>query len=237
MMASSELPKVFGFMVINRSDTDWVSACQPLTMIERIEQDGREGLHTICNADQNYETIARLLVAALFYTHTPTITMALMGILGMVLLNRFYPRIPAVLTVVVISTAISFLIGYESMGGAIVSSVNVEGLFSFKTPSLDFNAMGTLFIYAITISLIGFMEAITVAKSMAARTKQRLDINQELIGQGLSNIGSSFFQGYAVSWSFSRTSLNLTAGSATAFSFSVTALIVELTIFSLTSLL
>ena len=79
--------------------------------------------------------------------------------------------------------------------------------------------MGTLFIYAITISLIGFMEAITVAKSMAARTKQRLDINQELIGQGLSNIGSSFFQGYAVSGSFSRTAVNMSAGAATGFLF------------------
>ena len=80
------------------------------------------------------------------------------------------------------------------MGGAIISSINIEGLFSFKIPSFDFNAMGTLFVYAITISMIGFMEAITVAKSMAAKTKQRLDINQELIGQGLSNIGSSFFR-------------------------------------------
>ena len=237
IIATSQLPKVFGIRVINSSDTDWVSACQPLTMIERIEQVGREGLHTICNADQNYETIGRLLEAAMFYTHTPTITMAAMGILGIVILNRFYPRIPAILTVVVISTAVSFLIGYESMGGAIVSSVNVEGLFSFKTPSLDFNAMGTLFIYAITISLIGFMEAITVAKSMAARTKQRLDINQELIGQGLSNIGSSFFQGYAVSGSFSRTAVNMSAGAATGFSSVVTALIVGLTILWLTPLL
>jgi len=237
IIATSQLPKVFGIRVINSSDTDWVSACQPLTLIERMEKVGSEGLHTICNADQNYETIGRLLEAALFYTHTPTITMALMGILGIVLLNRFYPRIPAVLTVVVISTAISFLIGYESMGGAIVSSVNIEGLFSFKIPSFDFNAMGSLFIYAITISLICFMEAITVAKSMAARTKQRLDINQELIGQGLSNIGSSFFQGYAVSGSFSRTAVNMSAGAATGFSSVVTALIVGLTILWLTPLL
>ena len=64
-----------------------------------------------------------------------------MGILGIAILKRFYPRIPAILTVVVISTAISFLIGYESMGGAIVSSINIEGLFSFKIPSFDFNAM------------------------------------------------------------------------------------------------
>ena len=237
IIATSQLPKVFGIRVINSSDTDWVSACQPLTLIERMEKVGSEGLHTICNADQNYETIGRLLEAALFYTHTPTITMAVMGILGIVILKRFYPRIPAILTVVVISTAISFLIGYESMGGAIVSSINIEGLFSFKTPSFDFNAMGTLFIYAITISLIGFMEAITVAKSMAARTKQRLDINQELIGQGLSNISSSFFQGYAVSGSFSRTAVNMSAGAATGFSSVVTALIVGLTILWLTPLL
>ena len=237
IIATSQLPKVFGIRVINSSDTDWVSACQPLTMIERIEQVGRDGLHTICNADQNYETIGRLLEAALFYTHIPTLTMAVMGIIGIVLINRIYPRIPAILTVVIISTAVSFLIGYESMGGAIVSSVNTEGLFSFKIPSLDFNAIGTLFIYAITISLIGFMEAITVAKSMAARTKQRLDINQELIGQGLSNISSSFFQGYAVSGSFSRTAVNMSAGAVTGFSSVVTAFIVGLTILWLTPLL
>ena len=128
---------------------------------------GTEVLHTICNADQNYETIGRLLEAALFYTHIPTITMAVMGILGIVLLKLFYPRIPAILTVAVISTAISFLIGYESMGGAIVSSIDIDGLFSYQVPSFDFNAMGTLFIYAITISLIGFMEAVTVAKSLS----------------------------------------------------------------------
>ncbi len=95
------------------------------------------------------------------------------------------------------------------MGGAIVSSINIDGLFSFKIPRFDFNAMGTLFVYAITISLIGFMEAISVAKSMAASTKQRLDVNQELIGQGLSNVTSSFFQGYPVSGSFSRSAVNL----------------------------
>jgi SulP family sulfate permease len=97
--------------------------------------------------------------------------------------------------------------------------------------------MGTLFIYAITISLIGFMEAISVAKSMAATTKQRLDVNQELIGQGLSNIASSFFQGYAVSGSFSRSAVNLTAGAVTGFSSVVTAIIVGLTILWLTPLL
>ena len=237
IIGASQLPKVFGIRVINSNDTDWVSWCQPLSFIERMENVDSSGLHTICNADQSYETIARLLEAALFYTHLPTLAMALMGVLGIVVLQRFFPRMPAILTVAVMSTAASFLIDYESMGGAIVNSIDIDGLFSFKIPSFDFNAMGTLFIYAITISLIGFMEAISVAKSMAATTKQRLDVNQELIGQGLSNIASSFFQGYAVSGSFSRSAVNLTAGAVTGFSSVVTAIIVGLTILWLTPLL
>ena len=237
IIGASQLPKVFGIRVINSNDTDWVSGCQPLSLIERIENTGSSGLHTICNADQSYETIARLLEAALFYTHLPTLAMALMGVLGIVVLQRFFPRMPAILTIAVVSTAASFLIDYEAMGGAIVNSIDIDGLFSFKIPSFDFNAMGTLFIYAITISLIGFMEAISVAKSMAATTKQRLDVNQELIGQGLSNIASSFFQGYAVSGSFSRSAVNLTAGAVTGFSSVVTAIIVGLTILWLTPLL
>ncbi len=237
IIGASQLPKVFGIRVINSNDTEWVGWCQPMSFIERMENVDSNGLHTICNADQSYETIARLLEAALFYTHLPTLAMALMGVLGIVVLQRFFPRMPAILTIAVVSTAASFLIDYEAMGGAIVNSIDIDGLFSFKIPSFDFNAMGTLFIYAITISLIGFMEAISVAKSMAATTKQRLDVNQELIGQGLSNIASSFFQGYAVSGSFSRSAVNLTAGAVTGFSSVVTAIIVGLTILWLTPLL
>ena len=237
IIGASQLSKVLGIRIINSSDTDWVSACQPLSLIERLESAGGRGLHTICNADQNYETIWRLFEAAIYYAHLPTVAMAVMSIIVMVVLKRFFPRAPSILTVVVISTAVSFLIGYEGMGGAIVSSIEVSGVFSFQIPSFDFKVMGTLFVYAITISLIGFMEAISVAKSMATKTKQRLDVNQELIGQGLSNVVSSFFQGYAVSGSFSRSAVNSSAGAVTGFSSVVTAAIVGLTLLWLTPLL
>ena len=237
IIGASQLPKVFGIRVISSNDTDWESACQPLTIIERIESIDVNGLHAICNADQSYQTIARLLEAAVFHTHLPTLAMAISGVLGIVLFQRFFPRLPAILSVAVLSTVASFLMDFQAMGGAIVSSINIDGLFSFKVPRFDFNAVGTLFIYAITISLIGFMEAISVAKSMAATTKQRLDVNQELIGQGLSNVTSSFFQGYSVSGSFSRSAVNLTAGAVTGFSSVVTAIIVGLTIVWLTPLL
>ena len=237
IIGASQLSRVLGIRVINSSDTDWVSACQPLTLMERLETAGGRGLHTICNADQNYETIWRLFEAAIYYAHLPTIVMAVMSIIVMVGLKRFFPRAPSILSVVVISTAVSFLIDYEGMGGSIVSSIEVSGVFSFQAPSFDFKVMGTLFVYAITISLIGFMEAISVAKSMATKTKQRLDVNQELIGQGLSNVVSSFFQGYAVSGSFSRSAVNSSAGAVTGFSSVVTAAIVGLTLLWLTPLL
>ena len=237
IIGASQLPKVFGIRVISSNDTDWESACQPLTIIERIESVDVNGLHAICNADQSYQTIARLLEAAVFHTHLPTLAMAISGVLGIILFQRFFPRLPAILSVAVLSTVASFLMDFQAMGGAIVNSINIDGLFSFKVPRFDFNAVGTLFIYAITISLIGFMEAISVAKSMAATTKQRLDVNQELIGQGLSNVTSSFFQGYSVSGSFSRSAVNLTAGAVTGFSSVVTAVIVGLTIVWLTPLL
>ena len=72
-------------------------------------------------------------------------------------------------------------------GGAVVGTVP-KGLPAIAMPKIDFSVLGYLFPYAIIISLLGFMEAISIAKAMAAKTGQRLDPNQELIGQGLANM-------------------------------------------------
>ena len=90
---------------------------------------------------------------------------------------------------------------------------------------------------AIIISLLGFMEAIAIAKAMAAKTGQKLDPNQELIGQGLGNIVGSFGGSYAVSGSFSRSAVNLQAGAVSGISSVVTSLVVVLTLFFFTPLL
>ncbi len=90
---------------------------------------------------------------------------------------------------------------------------------------------------AVIISLLGFMEAIAIAKAMAAQTGQKLDPNQELIGQGLGNILGSFGGSYAVSGSFSRSAVNLQAGAVSGISSVVTSLMVVLTLFFFTPLL
>jgi anti-anti-sigma factor len=90
---------------------------------------------------------------------------------------------------------------------------------------------------AIIISLLGFMEAIAIAKAMAAKTGQKLDPNQELIGQGLANIFGSIGSSYAVSGSFSRSAVNLQAGAVSGISSVVTSVMVVITLLFFTPLL
>ena len=121
-------------------------------------------------------------------------------------------------------------------GGAVVGEIP-KGLPSFSLPPLDMRAMSHLLASAIIISLLGFMEAISIAKAMAAKTGQRLDPNQELIGQGLANIIGSMTNAYPGSGSFSRSAVNLQAGAVTGLSSLFTSTTVALVLLFFTPLL
>jgi len=90
---------------------------------------------------------------------------------------------------------------------------------------------------AFVIALFGFIEAISIAKAMAAKTKERIDPNQELIGQGLANVVGSLSHAFPVSGSFSRSALNLNAGAVTGMSSVFSGLIMLVTLLFLTPLL
>jgi len=122
-------------------------------------------------------------------------------------------------------------------GGGSVVGVVPKGLPAFSMPKIDLKAMGTLFSYAAIISLLGFMEAISIAKAMAGKTGQRLDPNQELIGQGLANILGAIGKSYPTSGSFSRSAVNLQAGAVTGLSSVFTGITVVITLFFFTPLL
>jgi SulP family sulfate permease len=121
-------------------------------------------------------------------------------------------------------------------GGEVVGKVP-EGLPSVGLPKLSWEMLGNLISAAIVISLVGFMEAISIAKAIAARTKQRIDPNQELIGQGLANIVGAMSQSFPVSGSFSRSAVNINAGAMTGMSSVFTGMFVLLTLLFLTPLL
>ncbi|MCG6538177.1 MAG: SulP family inorganic anion transporter, partial [Syntrophales bacterium LBB04] len=112
-----------------------------------------------------------------------------------------------------------------------------KGLPTFAFPRIDISIFLTIFPNAVIISILGFMEAISIAKAMAARTGQRLDPNQELVGQGLANIAGSMGQSYAISGSFSRSAVNLQSGAVTGMSSVFTSCIVVLALLLFTPLL
>jgi len=121
-------------------------------------------------------------------------------------------------------------------GGEVVGTVP-EGLPSVGLPKISWDMIGSLLSATIVISLVGFMEAISIAKAIAARTKQKIDPNQELLGQGLSNVVGALTQAFPVSGSFSRSAVNINAGAVTGMSSVFTGLFVLLTLLFLTPLL
>ncbi|MEN8189822.1 MAG: SulP family inorganic anion transporter [Thermodesulfobacteriota bacterium] len=123
-----------------------------------------------------------------------------------------------------------------SGGGAVVGKIP-EGLPTLTIPELTPKTFMKLLPTAIIISLLGFMEAIAIAKAMAAQTGQKLDPNQELIGQGLGNIFGSIGSSYATSGSFSRSAVNLQAGAVSGISSVITSLMVIVTLLFFTPLL
>ena len=121
-------------------------------------------------------------------------------------------------------------------GGAVVGQIP-KGLPAFTVPALSIKSFLKLLPTAVIISLLGFMEAIAIAKAMAAKTGQKIDPNQELIGQGLANMIGSVGSSYSVSGSFSRSAVNLQAGAVSGISSVVTSIVVVITLLFFTPLL
>ncbi|PID39211.1 MAG: sodium-independent anion transporter [Proteobacteria bacterium] len=121
-------------------------------------------------------------------------------------------------------------------GGAVVGSIP-RGLPKMSVPPIDIGIMLHLLPYAAIISLLGFMEAISIAKAMASKTGQRLDPNQELIGQGLGNIFGAIGKSYPTSGSFSRSAVNLQARAVSGLSSVFTSLAVVIVLLFFTPLL
>jgi len=120
-----------------------------------------------------------------------------------------------------------------SGGGDVVGNIPA-GLPGFRIPPLGLDAIMSLLSAALIIALVAFMESISMAKAMAAKTKDKIDPNQELIGQGIANIGGAFFQAYPACGSFTGSAINLQAGAKTGFAMVFNGLFVAVTLLFLT---
>lgn len=175
---------------------------------------------------------------AISQTNWLVLAMGAFALASLIILKKYAPRLPGVLITVVVTTVLAWAVDYKGLGGSVIGTIP-EGLPSFTIPnvSLDFKTLSSMAVTAAIIGLIGFVEAISIAKAMASQTRQRLSANQELVGQGLANIVSGFSSAYTVSGSFSRSAVNFASGAMTGFSSVVTGLLVMLTLLFLTPLL
>lgn len=124
---------------------------------------------------------------------------------------------------VIVTTLLAWVLGLGHRGVDLIGSVPA-GLPSLAVPSLDADLWSSLVPAAILISLVGFVESVSVAQTLAAKRRQRIDPNQELIALGLANVGSGISGGSPVSGGFSRSVVNFDAGAVTPVAGALTAL-------------
>lgn len=167
--------------------------------------------------------------------NTLTLSIGLVSILILIFMKKYVPKIPGPLIVVVLSIFVVYGLKLESYGVKIVGQVP-SGLPSVSLPSFNSSALIALFPIAVTISLIGFMESIAMAKAIAAKEKYKVVANKELIGLGLANIGGSFFSAYPVTGGFSRSAVNYQSGAKTPLASMITAFLIILTLLFFTGL-
>ncbi len=167
--------------------------------------------------------------------HWPTLAVGLGSIAGIVLLRLWDRRLPGALIAVFVATALTFSLGLDRSGLSIVSEVP-RGFPSIGLPTLDLAMVKALLPSALMIALVGFMEAISVAKALAARHDYEVDANRELIGLGAANFGAFLSGGYPVSGGFSRSAVNDQAGAKSPVAALVTAAVVALSLMLLTPL-
>jgi len=112
-----------------------------------------------------------------------------------------------------------------------------SGLPSLTLPQFEYNIWQELLVSAVLISIVGFVESVSVAQTLAAKRRQRISPNQELIGLGASNIAASISGGFPVTGGFSRSVVNFDAGAETPAAGAFTAIGIALAALTLTPLL
>jgi SulP family sulfate permease len=162
--------------------------------------------------------------------HFATLIIGVLSAVLILVIKNWNRKIPSALIAVVFGISWVYFNGLDKQGVAVVGLIP-QGLPSFQTPVFEIDTIKQLFPTALTLALVAFMEAISVAKAIEEKHKEyTVDPNQELIALGSSNIVGSFFQSYPATGGFSRTAVNDQAGAKTGMAALITALMVGLTL-------
>jgi SulP family sulfate permease len=169
-------------------------------------------------------------------THISTFLIFFVAILILVIIKRIIRSFPIALFAIIVSTLLSYWLNWNEIGVAIVGDVPI-GLPGFQIPAFSIDKLMVLIPTVATVSLIGVVECISIAKTLESKTNEHVvDTNRELIAIGVSKIGGSFFQALPSSASFSRSAINNNSGAISQVSSIVTALLILLALLFLTPL-
>lgn len=160
--------------------------------------------------------------AALAQLHNVAPSAPLVGMLTIVAVLAWQPLnrwIPAMLAGVVIGAAAAWLLARHVTQWPVVATVQAlpGALPPLSVPDLSLDTIRTLFGATMVMTLLALTEAVAVARAVATKYGDKLDGNQEFIGQGLANIAGSFFSAYPASGSFNRSGVNVVSGARTPF--------------------
>ena len=166
--------------------------------------------------------------------HGLTVLVGILSIGIILLFKRINSKWPASLIAVVLSILASIWLKLEEKGVRVVGEIP-QGLPGFEIPTVPLDRLQDLLPIAITLALIAFMEAISVAKAVEEQDKtDELRPNQELIALGLSNVLGSFFQSYPTTGGFSRTAVNHQTGARSPLALFFSALVIGITLLFIT---
>ncbi len=163
------------------------------------------------------------------------VAIALVTIAVTLAIKRCNDRLPAMLGGMVAGAALCWLIDGAERGIALVGALPGT-LPAPSMPDLSINTISALLPGALAIAILGLVEAVSIARAIAIRSGQRIEGNQEFVGQGLSNVAGSFFSCYAGSGSFTRSGANYDAGAKTPLAGAFAALILILVLLLLPQL-
>lgn len=129
--------------------------------------------------------------------------------------KRYYPRIPFMIIAIVFGSVLAFVL--NTFTGSFVALIGIvpAAFPPLSAPNFSFHIWQELAPAALAVTLFALTEAVSISRSLAARTGELVDGNQEFIGQGLSNIVGSFFSAYVATGSFNRSGVNYEAGART----------------------
>lgn len=155
------------------------------------------------------------------------LTIAAVTLITALLIKKFYPKLPGLLVGMVAGSLIAIVLQRYTQDIALVGEIPAH-LPPLSHPDFSLVTIKMLAPEAFAVALLGLIEAVSISRAVASRSSQRINSNQEFIGQGASNLVGSFFSSYAGSGSFTRSGINYEAGAKTPLSAIFAALLLML---------